>query len=227
MKTDRRKQAGAFTLVEIMVALTIFGLVLAAIYSSWTAILRASKVGLDAAARVQRERIAVHTLEDALSSAISFAGDVEHYGFVTENGNQASLSFVASLPESFPRGGKFGKFNVRRVTFSVESGPNYARQLVLRQNLILMDMDIDEQQHPLVLARNVQEFSLGFWDLKQNDWVDEWPQTNQLPKWVKFTLRLGFPNQQNSYAQTQEAVTRVVSLPAISVPARWQGRPGG
>jgi prepilin-type N-terminal cleavage/methylation domain-containing protein len=48
----------AFTLVEILIALGILSMVLAAIYSSWTAILRASKVGLEAAAAVQRARIA-------------------------------------------------------------------------------------------------------------------------------------------------------------------------
>src|SRR5205814_2813945 len=45
-----------FTLVEILVAIGILALVLAAIFSSWTAILRASKTGLDAAAAVQRSR---------------------------------------------------------------------------------------------------------------------------------------------------------------------------
>ena len=37
----------AFTLVEILISIGILGLVLVAIYSSWTAILRASKVGLE------------------------------------------------------------------------------------------------------------------------------------------------------------------------------------
>src|SRR5512147_553777 len=62
----------AFTLIEIMIAIGIFSLVLAAIYSSWTAILRASKTGLEVAAAVQRSRIAVRMLEDSLGSAQSF-----------------------------------------------------------------------------------------------------------------------------------------------------------
>src|SRR5438128_1577215 len=60
----RHPSTAAFTLIEIMIAITILALVITAIYSSWTAILRASKAGLDAAASVQRARIAVRTLED-------------------------------------------------------------------------------------------------------------------------------------------------------------------
>src|SRR5712672_1464406 len=99
----------AFTLVEILIAIGILGMVLAAIFSSWTAILRASKVGLDAAAAVQRARIVMRTLEDSLLCAQSFGGQNQrYYGFVAERGSDASLSFVSRLPDSFPRNRKFG-----------------------------------------------------------------------------------------------------------------------
>ena len=78
--------APAFTLVEIMIAIGIFSMVLAAIYSSWTAILRASKTGLDAAASAQRARITIRVLEDSLGSAQSFAANLPYYYFDAENG---------------------------------------------------------------------------------------------------------------------------------------------
>src|SRR5216117_3323067 len=138
---------GAFTLIEILIAIGILGMVLAAIFSSWTAILRASKVGLDAAAAVQRARIVMRTLEDSLLCAESFDLTQQYYGFLADNGSEASLSFVARLPESFPRNRKFGDLHVRRVTFAIESGPESSRQLVLRQNPLLMDLDKDENEH--------------------------------------------------------------------------------
>jgi type II secretion system protein J len=220
MKTSAARQQSAFTMVEILIAIGILGLVIAAIYSSWTAILRASKVGMDAAATAQRARIAVRTLEDSLASAESFQLGQRYYGFLAENGTDASLSFVARLAKSFPRGGKFGDLDVRRVTFSVEPGPDSSSQLVLRQTPLLMDpdSDADERDHPLVLARNVKEFELEFWDTRLNDWVDEWKQTNQLPKAVKVILRL----TDNSRSHGIEQITRIVSVAANAVPPGWQ-----
>jgi len=235
MKRQAPTCTAGFTLVEIMMALAIFGLVLTAIYASWTAILKASKIGLEAAAQAQRERVAIHTIEQALTSARSFAVDLQHYGFVGENGSEAILSFVARLPASFPRSGKFGDFDVRRVSFSVESVQGASdRQLVMRQSPILTEFDEDEIQHPLVLARDVKEMLLEFWDTRLGDWVDEWGQTNQLPRMVRVRLRLNAPGGQYA-AQRGEEIATIVALPSVAVPPAWQvpsiqgapGQPGG
>src|SRR6266542_675333 len=228
MRTTRHRPPEGFTLIEIMMAMAIFALVLTAIYATWTLILKSSKLGMAVAAQVQRERISVRVIEDALTSTRSFAADLQHYGFIAENGDEATLSFVARLPKSFPRSGKFGDFDVRRVTFSVVSRLGYGRAMVLRQNPILMDVDVDEKEHPLVLAKGVNKLQFEFWDVRLNDWVPEWTQTNQLPKLVKVTVQFVQPNQQGSYSQRKEEVTRIIALPAITVPANWQmpGVPG-
>jgi prepilin-type N-terminal cleavage/methylation domain-containing protein len=211
----------AFTLVEVMVSIAILGLVVAAIYSSWTAILRASKVGNDAAAAAQRSRITLHTLEDSLNAAELFVRNADYYGFVAENGSEATLSFVARLSKSFPRSGRFGDFDVRRLTFTLEKGEGGGKELVLRQQPLVMDWDEDEKNYPLVLARNVKEFAMEFFAPPPvNDWVDEWRQTNQLPKLIKLTLSLQHLDSRS--VQTVEEVTRIVSLPSRGVPPNFQ-----
>jgi len=226
--------ARAFTLVEILVAMGILSLVLTAIFSSWTAILRASKTGLEAAAEVQRARMAGRTIEETLGSAMMFGANVTDYAFMAENGDKASLSFVARLSPSFPRSGKFEGMDVRRVTFSVQQGRDGSQQLVLRQCPILMEPDVDEKEHPLVLASHVKEFKTEFWDPRMHDWMDEWKLTNTLPTMVKVSLELG---QKTYTSRKGEQLTRIVSLPAIAVPPFWQvprlpnmpppGMPGG
>ena len=62
--------------------MTIFGLVLAAIYSSWDLIWRASRVSQEAAARVQRQRVAIHTIEDSLTCVQSFQASMQYYSFI-------------------------------------------------------------------------------------------------------------------------------------------------
>jgi hypothetical protein len=202
-----------------MIAITIVALVITAIYSSWTAILRASKVGLEAAASVQRSRIVLRVLEDSLSSAQSFAMNQQHYSFVAENGDEASLTFVARLAKSFPRGGKFGDLDVRRVMFAVEPAKDGTRQLVLRQTPLIMEFDEDEREHPIVLAKNVREFSMQFWDNRMRDWTDEWKQTNQIPRLILFNLKLA----DNAFsAQAEEEISRIISIPSQTVLPNWQ-----
>jgi type II secretion system protein J len=219
-----RQTSAAFTLIEIMIAIGIFSLVLAAIYSSWTAILRAAKTGQQVAADVQRMRIAVRMLEDSLGSAQSFAANLPYYYFMAENGSQGALSFVARLSRSFPRSGKFGDLDVRRVTFSVESGPEGSKQLVVRQMPLVMDEpDPDEKQNPIVLVKNVKAFDMQFLDANKNppEWVDEWTEakTNQLPKMVMITLKVGTSPRN---PQAVEEITRFISIPAVTVQRIWQ-----
>jgi prepilin-type N-terminal cleavage/methylation domain-containing protein len=218
---QKRTVRRAFTLIEVMVALALLGMVVVAIYSSWTAILKGSKVALTSAASAQRARITERTLHDSLLCTCVFNENIRYYSFLADTeGKFSSLSFVARLPRSFPRSGKFGDLSVRRLTFNVESGADSKSALVLRQNPLLTEMDKDEEENPLVLAKNVTEFDLEFWDLQKGDWVTEWANTNQLPRMVRITLKMGNGDQ---YApQAQDVMVSTVALPAQPVRVEWQ-----
>jgi len=207
--------ARAFTIIEIMMAMAIFCMVVAAIFAAWQAVSRGAASGNRAAVTAQRSRIALSTIQETLGSARSFVADIDYYTFEAENGNEPYLSFVSKLPGDFLRNSRFGGFDVRRVTFSVEQGPDREKRLVMRQTPVLMDMDQDEQDNPVVLARNVAQFDMEFWDKQKGDWTDEWTQTNQIPQMVKFTLQL-------DGMAAQDAVTRVVAIPSVAVQAGWQ-----
>jgi general secretion pathway protein J len=210
----KRAAARGFTIIEIMTAMMIFGMIVAAIFATWSAVAHGAVAGNKAAATAQRSRIALRTIEDALGATRSYVADVDYYTFNAENGSEPYLSFVTKLSPSFPRSGRFGEFDVRRVTFSLESGGDYtSKKLVLRQAPVLMDMDEDEQNYPVVLANGVKKFEMEFWDKQKGDWLDEWTQTNQLPQMVKFTLQL---------SEEPNEITRIVALPSVAVQSMWQ-----
>jgi type II secretion system protein J len=225
---EGRKQKefrAAFTLVEIMISIALLSLLVAAVYSTWMLILRSAQVGQSTAAQAQRERIAIRTIEDSLMCVQSFQASMQYYTFIVQNGDQAGLSFTARLPEVFPRNGKFGDFNVRRLTFALEPGAPSENNLVLRQNPILMDLDKDEQATPLVLARNVKKFTIECWDPVAGDWTDEWDKTNSIPTLVRINLALGGKADSGDTAPTL-SVTRIVAIPSITLPNILQnGRP--
>jgi hypothetical protein len=210
-------------LVEVMLAIGILSLVIAGIYATWTAILRATKAGQTVAEEVQRSRVALRCLEESLTYAEMYAANLRHYSFIAENGSQATLSFVSRLPESFPRSGRFGGFNVRRVEFSLRAAGNGSSELVLRQAPLLMEFDEDERNHPLVLMENVKRMEMFFWDLRKQDWVDEWTETNQIPKLIRVSLITDNPRSANDRG---EEFARIVGPATVAVQAVWQGGGG-
>ncbi len=224
----------AFTLIEVMVAMAIFTMVMIAIYSSWTAILRGSKVGLTAAAEAQRTRVAVRAVRDALTSGQLYMENLRYYWFMADtSADFAALSLVSRLPASFPGSGLFGNQIVRRVSFTVEPGPNGQKQLILRQTPLLEPPDTAQTPYTTVLAPNVNLFSLEFWNTNTLEWDPEWPWTNQLPKLVRVAVSVGPPQHRATPADTavETALVSSVAIPrALQVPAVRRGIgavPGG
>jgi len=234
LRASRRR---AFTLLEVLVAIFVFSIVIAAIFSTLMLILRASAVGQAAAARAQRQRVVMNTIENSLMCVQSFQASPEYYSFIVENGDQPMLSFAARLPAVFPRNGKFfspelGRdFKLRRVTFSLEPGADHRNyNLVLRQKPTLTDMDPGEQSDPLILAENVKKFSISCWDTNQEEWATEWDNTNALPPMVMIGLALGGDNNDNDTspdAESQRTIIRAFSLPSSMMPTFVQLGPGG
>jgi len=222
MSTRKHNRRG-FTLVEMMLAIAILSIVIAAIYGTWRAIIGATRAGQTAALEVQRQRIALQWLQQSLTYTEMFAANADYYGFVAENGSDARLSFVSRLPRDFARSGRvaFRDLPVRRVEFALEPGEDGGNDLVLRQAPVLSEFDLDEQEHPLVLMHHVKRMEMEFWDLRKQDWIDEWDQTNQVPKLVRIVLTKQDPRR--SFDRGEEHVL-VVAPASAAVQAAWQGR---
>lgn len=224
------KRFRAFTLIEILLAFAIFGLVLMAIYATWTLILKSKVIGESVAAQIQRERVAMRTIKEALGAVLSFQADPQNYSFLADNDSGGFLSFAARLPEMFPRSRlpDLDGFDVRRVSFSVENGPEMQRQLVLRQTPLLKEVSVKEQESPFVLSKGVDRMELQFWDLRKSEWIDEWTRTNELPKMIKIKLEFlrRNPNKPHEPPLKVEVID-VAPLPAIMVPIAAQGPPTG
>lgn len=222
----RRLRSGqvAFTLLEIMLAIAIFGMAMVGVYSTWTAILRSARVGRDAAAAMQRARVTGHTLQDALTCAVMFEANMPLYTFEADTHSEfAALSFVSRLPRSFIGSGYFGDQVVRRVTFTVEQSADGGNELVLRQAPLLETNLTAQDAYTLVLARHVSEFKLKFYQTRFG-WEDDWKYTNTLPEEVRF--KLVFNDSKNHNKQAQTVVMRTVSIASMPVGAVLERQAG-
>jgi prepilin-type N-terminal cleavage/methylation domain-containing protein len=226
-----------FSLVEIMVALAIFTMVIGAIYATWALVMRATQVGQDTAEQAQRQRVVLRAIGDALMGIESFQASQRYYWFKLANGDSPYLSFVAHLPDSYPRTGKFiGEATAvdangnlrgldassRRVIFKLAPDPAGGSDLVLQQAPILMDMDQDEQQFPLVLAKNIKQFTVEWWgtnDMNEVGWYKDWDdkQTNSIPQMLRVHLVMG-ANTETGKEAPDYAATRIYTVPSEMMP---------
>jgi hypothetical protein len=208
-------------MLEIMIALGIFAMILTGIYATWMTLMKGGDAAKRAAADVQRSRIAMTTLHDAFLTALMYKGNIRDYWFKADtSGDYAAVSLVGRLPASFPGVGSFGDQFVRRVEFSVEPGKDNGNELRMTQAPILLDSKNGAKPYSLVLARNVTLFRLSFYDQRKGEWLDEWKDTNQLPKLVQIGLGLG---KMKGSSEPADVVTTLVSLPANAVGGELQG----
>lgn len=216
MKAAKINFKRAFTLLEVMVAMSIFTIVLVAIYSTWSAIVRGAKSGQAAAAAAQHSRIAMRTIEDALLTTQLYTENIQHYSFIADTSDSkfAWLSLTARLPATFPGSGLFGDQVVRRVTFSVEPDAENIPQLVMSQIPLLLVTNSDITAYPITLVRDVSLFVVEFWDTKLGDWTDELLTTNQLPKMLRVSIGIG---QAANSSQPSEIISRIIAMPSIAV----------
>ncbi len=219
---SRHRQA--FTLLEIMLAIGILTGLIIAIYASWSAILRSSQVGLDAAIEAHRLRVTTRAIEESIKSAVIFELNLPYYSFLTDTESDfAAFSLVSRLSESFPGSGLFYDQPMRRVTFTVERS-NGVNQLVWGQHPCLAPLEDGEEPYAWVLAENVGVFALEFWDIQLNDWAPEWIYTNQFPAMIRYSLGTVPPD--STKVPEDQVLRRIVHVPAATVRAGWQ-RPAG
>jgi prepilin-type N-terminal cleavage/methylation domain-containing protein len=216
----------AFTLLEIMIAMTIFTVVLVAIYSSWAAIVRGAKSGQEAAKAAQHARIAIRAIEDALLTTQLFTENVQHYGFIADTSDPkfAWLSLTARLPDTFLGSGYFVDQTVRRVTFSVQADEEGIPQLMMEQIPLLQVTNSDIRAYSIPLVHDVSLFVLEFWDTRLGDWTDELLTTNQIPKMIRVSIGTG--KDPRSPSRPSEITSRVIGMPAVAVQQLSNPAPG-
>jgi hypothetical protein len=205
-----------------MLAIFLFSLVLIAIYSTWLLILKGSRLGGEVAASVQRARMAVRAIEDALLTVQMYNSNVKQYLFFADtSGDFAALSLVSHLPESFPGARRWGDLGVQRVSFYTQSGKDGGTELMMTLAPTLLQTNASVDAYTIPLAKDVSLFRLDFYDVRKDEWLEEWKYTNALPRLVQVTLGLG--KTRGGQFQPQDVVTRLVSIPSIAVPGDMQG----
>lgn len=208
-RNPNRTRAG-FTLLEILLAVTILSILITAVYSTWSASLTAWKRGSEASEVFQRQRIVMEALKELTQSAVFFSGSPALYAVVgTKNTVGDSVSFVTASDAFLPPS-EATDAGMRRVTISLEEDPYRRTYLaIVNQPALNPDESSKEQPQAHVISMDVSGFYVRYRDPRDGNWSEKWEDGTLPPAALEFTVIFG----QQGDRFPPVVVTRAVDIP--------------
>ncbi len=181
---------GGFTLLEMLVALTILALAFAVIWSTFSAAVTAWQRGGDLLDGLRHGDFVAEQLVAALRSTAYFTTAPDKYGFRLENGNLEypadRISWVTTSTAFMPPDSPY-RDSLHRIFFSVENNDRGDPAVAIRAMPHMMDEE-DADDTPWFVSSEVKGFKCRVYDFEEESWETTWENTNSVPRLVEITL---------------------------------------
>jgi general secretion pathway protein J len=184
----RGRRAAGFTLLELLVALAVFGLLAVALANglrlgarSWDAI--EARHGASADFRLART-----LLREWLSEAQSLtatAEDADDDRMLVFDGQSHKLTFAAALTPRFGRGGMF------TVDFLLENGKSGRQLVMVQRRFPPVAADSDPAIERRVLLENIAQAEFAYYGAEDDgepSWRNEWREAPALPRLIRLAV---------------------------------------
>lgn len=196
--TARRRAAG-FTLMEVVVAMSIIAMLGALVWSSFSPLQAAKEIVEEEADRYHGLRLAMDRITRDLAMAfLSDRYDPKQYRerpthFISDDsGNNDTLRFTTFSHERLYEDAKEGDQAI--VEYRVGRHPQHRDVSVLfRREKTVIDDRPEDGGREVVLAEGIEGIDFKFWDVRKEEWVSEWDTEdvefkNHLPQRVQVNL---------------------------------------
>ena len=184
-----------FTLVEIMIALTLLSMILLLSFGSLHTISRSWQSGLEKIEKNDEIRLISHFIRRQITQTVPLLWINQEGDHLVFHGEQNELTFTSTLPSHRGGGGLY--FMTLKLN---ETGKS--KQLELnyhRANPGISPFDpppIDEQTHVLLLE-NIEAINFAYYGHDNPDddldWHDSWQNEDELPKLVRLNIHQSEP----------------------------------
>lgn len=217
-----QKVAG-FTLVEILIALSLLGLLTVMLFTSFHSVTRAWETGRSVIDASGHSDYLMEQLTAALRSAYT-PGSGEKYGLVFQDDGEDQrahdiIEWSKVGPALVGEDAEFAHVPHRiRVLITEPDGdfPGGFTVRAWRQDLQLDDFNPEEDTTELCLSPKVIGFNCRMLDPDQArtaddeiNWIDEWTKTNMLPTALELTLWMESPEEDGEPIESR----RIVEIP--------------
>jgi type II secretion system protein J len=209
IKQEWLQNRRGFTLLEIMVACAILGLVVAALYGVFSRTLGSKRLAEERMANVRAARIALWRIGEDLQASFPLTGSLGFLGETRREGEfpQDSLSFVSAAHTLLTSRGAEG--TLCQIGYTLMPDPQVSTQhQLVRRVQIDVRADQDASGEVAALLSHVRGLRFRFFD--GQNWLEEWGKDKTqgtLPQAVEVTLYLGGPDARVAVFST------VVTLP--------------
>ncbi len=184
-----RRQAG-FTLVELLLAVTLMGLLLALAYGGLRAASQASRSGQEVLAESSRLRVTHQFIRKQMNLMLplSFVGQGgETEDLVRFEGDASRITYVGPMPGYLARGGP----QVQQLAFV--NGPDGLELQFSHAPLLGYEPEALLEREPVVLLTELQdgafEFLLEDPEADSLEWISAWEEPAIMPKAVRLDLQ--------------------------------------
>ncbi|MDA3798848.1 MAG: hypothetical protein PF692_07200 [Kiritimatiellae bacterium] len=231
MHTNRK----AFTLLEILLAVSLMALIFTSIFMSFNVVLRSWQTGTKLSESLNRGDYVMDQVVKALRSAYTpnISGSRD-YGFILiDNGEGVdsadSISWVKIGAALIGKQASFAE-TPHRVVFTLEENDDYEDSLpatVKAWQVVGLPEDFDEEEDvkSVVISKDTLGFNFRVKDPEQNlaedlkmgsdieiEWLDEWENSNAIPELVEVTLFLKPATDGDEPLELK----RLVSIPIVA-----------
>ena len=210
---------GGFTLMELLIALTIMSAAMTVVIASFVATMKGWKKGGQLLNELHHGDFVMEQLVSALRSTAFFHTAPEFYGFQMEDQDKGRypadfISFVTSGTAFIPVGSPLAN-GLHRLEMTIDDDEDGNPAVSVRAIPHLTDPK-DWEEDPWFVSSEVKGLDVRFYNLDQEDWEDEWKDTNAVPSLVEVTLFMD-PLEKGGDPYT---ISRVVEIPVSPVVAQ-------
>ena len=181
-----------FTLLEILVAITILAIAMTVAWQTFSAATRAWTSARKMLDSTHHGDFVLTQLTSALRSMAFFDSLPEQYGFRMEDNREGeygdhSISWVTESKAFLPRGTEFDHGLHRIEVGAGEDDDGNEGLLVTVWRHIASDEDEIEKKS-WVVSDVIKGLSCAVYNVEDEKWDDEWEETNSIPGLIEITL---------------------------------------
>ena len=180
--------SGGFTLLEMLLAITLLALLLAGAYSGIQTSVKAMHAGERVIERVDRIRTVQEFLRHQMSRIVPLAYAQTDNGNIVFEGDRATMRFVAPMPGYLSRGGPYVQ------TLALKPGPDGMRLMFSGAMLNGFDINAEStaERDPVVLLDRIRDGAFSYRALDDQGqlapWSTQWDDSSITPLMIQIEL---------------------------------------